>query len=97
MDFTCRGARAAIQEHRIDMKSPHLKTALRVALGIAAAASLAACANLHPSPDGPGNCVGPPDYCVPYFGASNALPDNRPPVSLANLHVSSPKAHPTIA
>jgi len=27
------------------------------------------CASLHPSPNGPGDCVGPPDYCIPYFGS----------------------------
>jgi hypothetical protein len=30
---------------------------------------LAGCASFHGSPNGPGDCVGPPDFCVPFFGS----------------------------
>ncbi|GAB2872909.1 hypothetical protein GCM10027093_05550 [Paraburkholderia jirisanensis] len=72
-------------EHRIDMRSHNIKAAIRSALVIAASGALAACASLHPSPNGPGDCVGPPDYCVPYFGASQAVPADRATVSLASI------------
>ncbi|WP_164707863.1 hypothetical protein [Paraburkholderia phosphatilytica] len=31
--------------------------------------ALSGCASLHPSANGPGDCMGPPDFCVPYFGS----------------------------
>lgn len=31
--------------------------------------SLCGCSSLHLSPNVPGDCVGPPDYCIPYFGS----------------------------
>jgi len=40
----------------------------RLAICLAAGATLCGCAALHGSPNGPGDCVGPPDYCTPYFG-----------------------------
>jgi hypothetical protein len=43
-------------------------TLLCIGLCAFAGAMLGGCASLHPSPNGPGNCVGPPDFCVPYFG-----------------------------
>jgi hypothetical protein len=67
------------------MRSHNIKAALRVALVIAASGAVAACASLHPSPNGPGDCVGPPDYCVPFFGASQAVPPGEPAVSLARI------------
>lgn len=30
---------------------------------------LGGCASIHASPDGPGDCVGPPSFCTPYFGS----------------------------
>jgi hypothetical protein len=83
----CRASQqtGVIQEHRIDMRSHHIRTAIRSALLIAASGTLAACAGLHPTANGPGDCVGPPDYCVPFFGASQALPADRPAVSLASI------------
>jgi hypothetical protein len=42
-------------------------------IGMLAALALltqfAGCASLHGQPNGPGDCVGPPDYCIPYFGS----------------------------
>ncbi|WP_186308643.1 hypothetical protein [Paraburkholderia sp. BCC1885] len=42
---------------------------IRLAVYVAAGATLCGCAALHGAPDGPGDCVGPPDYCTPFFGA----------------------------
>ncbi|WP_322011122.1 hypothetical protein [Paraburkholderia sp. J12] len=46
---------------------------IRLARGLLVAAigafALAGCASLQPTADGPGNCVGPPDFCTPYFGS----------------------------
>jgi hypothetical protein len=42
---------------------------VKVAVCVAAGATLCGCASLHPSPNGPGDCVGPPDYCTPFFGS----------------------------
>ncbi|AWV01932.1 hypothetical protein DM992_20810 [Burkholderia sp. JP2-270] len=36
-------------------------------LAIAAGVVLSGCASVQP--DGPGDCVGPPDFCVPFFGS----------------------------
>ncbi|HDV6324496.1 TPA: hypothetical protein RJR39_000530 [Burkholderia cenocepacia] len=47
---------------------PLLARFARLALvAIAAGVMLSACAT--PQPDGPGDCVGPPDFCVPFFGS----------------------------
>lgn len=51
------------------MKSRIVIYVVRAALCVAAAAALSGCASLHPQPNGPGDCVGPPDYCVPFFGS----------------------------
>ncbi|WP_199272481.1 hypothetical protein [Paraburkholderia acidisoli] len=51
------------------MKLRLLSRLLRAALCLAAVAAVSGCANLHPQPNGPGDCVGPPDYCVPFFGS----------------------------
>jgi hypothetical protein len=42
---------------------------VRLVLGAVACVALSSCAALHASPNGPGDCVGPPDYCVPFFGS----------------------------
>jgi hypothetical protein len=52
------------------MKSRMVSFLLRASVCIVAAAAMSGCASLHPQPNGPGDCVGPPDYCVPYFGGS---------------------------
>jgi hypothetical protein len=45
----------------------------RLARGLIVAAigvfALAGCSSLQGTADGPGNCVGPPDFCTPYFGS----------------------------
>ncbi len=45
----------------------------RLARGLIVAAigafALAGCSSLQRTADGPGNCVGPPDFCTPYFGS----------------------------
>ncbi len=47
---------------------PLLVRSARVALvAIAAGVMLSGCAAAQP--DGPGDCVGPPDFCVPFFGS----------------------------
>lgn len=47
---------------------PLLARFARLALvAIAAGVMLSACAAAQP--DGPGDCVGPPDFCVPFFGS----------------------------
>ncbi|HKR47280.1 MAG TPA: hypothetical protein VJU59_47745 [Paraburkholderia sp.] len=51
------------------MKSRMLSYALRAALCITVAAAFSGCANLHPQPNGPGDCVGPAGFCVPFFGS----------------------------
>lgn len=51
------------------MKLRLFSRVLRAALCLAAVAAVSGCANLHPQPNGPGDCVGPPDYCVPFFGS----------------------------
>lgn len=51
------------------MKSRLVSCLLRAAVCVAAAAAMSGCANLHAQPNGPGDCVGPPDYCVPFFGS----------------------------
>ncbi|WP_179949317.1 hypothetical protein [Burkholderia sp. MSMB1078WGS] len=43
------------------------RSARLMLLAIAAGAMLSACASAQP--DGPGHCVGPPDFCVPFFGS----------------------------
>jgi hypothetical protein len=42
---------------------------VRLAVCVAAGATLCGCASLHASPNGPGDCVGPPDFCTPFFGS----------------------------
>ncbi|WP_167336029.1 hypothetical protein [Paraburkholderia bannensis] len=51
------------------MKSRIVTYIVRAALCAVATAAISGCANLHPQPNGPGDCVGPPDYCVPFFGS----------------------------
>jgi hypothetical protein len=51
------------------MKSRIVSYVVRAALCVAAAAAVSGCANLQPQANGPGDCVGPPDYCVPFFGS----------------------------
>ncbi|HDR9052414.1 hypothetical protein KDX16_22250 [Burkholderia vietnamiensis] len=47
---------------------PLLVRSARLALvAIAAGFVLSGCAAAQP--DGPGDCVGPPDFCVPFFGS----------------------------
>ncbi|CAM2181163.1 hypothetical protein [Burkholderia cepacia] len=47
---------------------PLLVRSARAALvAIAAGMMLSGCAGAQP--DGPGDCVGPPDFCVPFFGS----------------------------
>lgn len=62
----------------------------RAALGVAAAAALSGCAGLHGQPNGPGDCVGPPGFCVPYFGANAIVPDTQPSRVYAAFHRLSP-------
>jgi hypothetical protein len=62
-----------------------LRTSACVALALAAS-TLAGCANLHPQPNGPGDCVGPPGFCVPYFGANAIVPDAQPARAYAAFH-----------
>ncbi|CAB3765172.1 hypothetical protein LMG29542_05068 [Paraburkholderia humisilvae] len=57
----------------------------RTAFGVAMAIALSSCANLHGQPDGPGDCVGPPGFCVPYFGANAVIPDTKPAPAYASL------------
>lgn len=42
---------------------------VRLAVFVAVGTTLFGCASLHPSPNGPGNCMGPPDFCQPFFGS----------------------------
>ncbi|CAG9194297.1 conserved exported hypothetical protein [Burkholderia gladioli] len=47
---------------------PLLLRSTRLALlAVAAGALLSGCAAARPN--GPGDCVGPPDFCVPFFGS----------------------------
>jgi len=47
---------------------PLLARSARIALvAIAVGVMLSGCAAARP--DGPGDCVGPPDFCVPFFGS----------------------------
>jgi hypothetical protein len=45
---------------------------------------------LHGQPNGPGDCVGPPGFCVPYFGANAIVPDMQPARAYAAFHRLSP-------
>jgi hypothetical protein len=45
------------------------RKALYLILLAVAGIPLCGCSSLDPSADGPGDCVGPPDYCIPYFGS----------------------------
>jgi hypothetical protein len=67
----CRdGTRIAANEPRFDlMKSRIVTYVLRAAVCVAAVAAMSGCANLNPQPNGPGDCVGPPDFCQPFFGS----------------------------
>jgi hypothetical protein len=67
----CRdGTRIAAYEPRFDlMKSRIVTYVLRAAVCVAAVAAMSGCANLNPQPNGPGDCVGPPDFCQPFFGS----------------------------
>jgi hypothetical protein len=65
-----------------------LRTGAFAAIALAGL-TLAGCANLQGQPDGPGNCVGPPGLCVPYFGANAIVPATQPPRAYAALHRSS--------
>lgn len=49
--------------HRTGVLARHLFV---VAAGIFA---LAGCSSLQGTANGPGGCVGPPDFCTPYFGS----------------------------
>jgi hypothetical protein len=62
-----------------------LRTSACVAIALAAS-TLAGCANFHAQPDGPGDCVGPPGFCVPYFGANAIVPDMQPARAYAAFH-----------
>ncbi|MFC0402504.1 hypothetical protein [Paraburkholderia rhizosphaerae] len=62
--------------------------AARAGFGFAIAIALSSCANLHGGPDGPGDCVGPPGFCVPYFGANLVVPDAQPALAYASLRVA---------
>ncbi len=44
-----------------------VRTARLALVAMAAGAMLSGCANVRPN--GPGDCVGPPDFCVPFFGS----------------------------
>jgi hypothetical protein len=61
-----------------------------------AALTLAGCANFHGQPDGPGDCVGPPGFCVPYFGANAIVPDGQRPHAYAALHRLSQTSRPGV-
>ncbi|WP_169740119.1 hypothetical protein [Paraburkholderia acidipaludis] len=51
------------------MKSRIVTYVLRAAVCVAAVAAMSGCASLNPQPNGPGDCVGPPDFCQPFFGS----------------------------
>jgi hypothetical protein len=40
-----------------------------VAVGAIGIFALAGCSSLQSTANGPGGCVGPPDFCTPYFGS----------------------------
>ncbi len=64
------GIRSAANHPGLEsMKSRIVTYIVRAALCAVATAAMSGCANLHPQPNGPGDCVGPPDYCVPFFGS----------------------------
>lgn len=44
-----------------------VRTARLALVAMAAGAMLSGCAAARPN--GPGDCVGPPDFCVPFFGS----------------------------
>jgi hypothetical protein len=53
-------------------KKPCRPSWLRLVFAACAAlacAALCSCASLQAGPNGPNGCVGPPDYCTPFFGA----------------------------
>ncbi|GAB7526685.1 hypothetical protein [Paraburkholderia sp. 2C] len=62
-----------------------LRTSVCVAIALAAS-TLAGCANFHGQPNGPGDCVGPPGFCVPYFGANAIVPGAQPARAYAAFH-----------
>jgi hypothetical protein len=47
---------------------PFYRRVVRLAVFVAVGATLCGCAALQGSPNGPGDCVGPPDFCTPFFG-----------------------------
>jgi hypothetical protein len=75
-------------ETGMDMKRRIVGKTVRAALGIAVATALSGCAGLQGQPDGPGDCVGPPGFCVPYFGANAISPAMKPARAYASLGVS---------
>ncbi|MDQ7979032.1 hypothetical protein QYH69_17420 [Paraburkholderia sp. SARCC-3016] len=68
------------------MKRHIIANIWRAAVGVAAAAALSGCAGLHGQPNGPGDCVGPPGFCDPYFGANALGPDMKPAFVYAAFH-----------
>jgi hypothetical protein len=73
----CDETKEAPEVKKPIIKSIGLRTSACVAIALAAS-TLTGCANFHAQPDGPGDCVGPPGFCVPYFGANAIVPDTQP-------------------
>jgi hypothetical protein len=69
-----------------------ISIAWRTGLCVAVAMALTSCANFHARPDGPGDCVGPPGFCVPYFGANATMPDAKPALAYAGLPIRPAQA-----
>ncbi|WJN74487.1 hypothetical protein [Burkholderia anthina] len=49
------------------LRSLFARSARLALLAMAACVVLSGCASARP--DGPGDCVGPADFCVPFFGS----------------------------
>jgi hypothetical protein len=59
-------ARFDVLEKIVKIRKLVTRSACLVVVGMAVGLLLSGCAT--PSPNGPDGCVGPPDFCQPYFG-----------------------------